>query len=478
MLGLKMKTTKEHADESGPQSVTEFIKIQTGEESIKIAFTNQKISPHGGLSAFASFLHWQRFKSVLTAALPVRTSPNATGAADLALGFMVGILSGAKKLAQVAYLRRDQLLPGLLGISRFGSQSALSRFFKGFKSSHQNSHCLDPLWRWCVERLSSRPGGYTLDLDTTTLLHEDALGKEGVRTGHTPQGCKRCYHPLVGILAEPQLVAGFWLRPGNTRCDNNAVAFTLGILERLPSYIRIGLVRADSGFCEEKWLQMLEEKNLPYIVVGRLYQPVQRLIRQTTLWQKTELAGTDVAETTYEGWGWARARRVVLIRHEEKQRPEAGGRLLFDCRGYKYQVLVTSLPTSVSGLEVWRRYNGRANSENVFKELDASFALPELCLEKFYATEAALSLAVVAYNLCILFQRHLGWSERVRAATLRFRLFSTGAITSRTGGYHTIRLAVPPGPLRAWWTRLLEKIACPFRNCVAVECTAPPLSTG
>lgn len=471
-----MKTTKKHTDESGPQSVTEFIRVQTETESIKIGFTNQKISPHAGLSAFASYLHWQRLKAVLAAALPVRTSPNATSSVDLALGFLVGILSGAKKLAQVAYLRSDCLLPGLLGIARFGSQSALSRFFKGFSSARQNSACFDRLWRWGVERLSSRPGGYTLDLDTTTLLHEHAHGKEGVRTGHTPQGFKRCYHPLIGIIAEPQLVAGLWLRPGNTRCDNNAVAFTEGILERLPSYVRIGLVRADSGFCEEKWLQLLEERHLAYIVVGRLYEPVQRLIRKTTAWRRTDLPGTEVAEEIYQGWGWARARRVILIRHQEAQRPEAGGRLLVDCPGYKYQVLVSSLPSSVSGLEVWRRYNGRANSENVIKELDASFALPDLCLEKFYATEAALSLAVLSYNLCVLFQRHLGWAERVRASTLRFRLFCTGGLTSRAGGYHTIRLAVPAGPTRAWWRRLLEKITCPFPNCVAVDCS-PSLSS-
>lgn len=471
-----MKKATEHADASAPQSVTEFIKVQTAEKAIKIGFTDQKISPHAGLAAFAGFLHWHRFSSVLAAALPVRTSPNATSCADLALGFMIGILAGAKKLAQAAHFRRDVLLPGLFGIARFGSQSTLSRFFGGFKSAHHNTACFDGLWRWCVERLSSRPGGYTLDLDTTSLLHEDAHGKEGVRTGHTPQGCKRCYHPLIGIIAEAKLVLGLWLRPGNTKCENNVVAFTMEMLRRLPSYIRIGLVRADSGFCEQSWLELLEERCLSYIVVGRIYEPVYQLIRKTTAWKKTDLPGTEVAEEIYQGWSWCRARRVILLRHREAERPEAGGRRLFDLPGYRYQVLVTNLPHSVSGIEVWRRYNGRADSENVIKELDASFALPEICLEKFYATEAALTLAVLSYNLCILFQRHLGWTQRLTAATLRFRLFTTGGVTSQSGGYHTIRLAVGEGPLRDWWTRLLEKITCPFPNCVAVEPSPPPLS--
>lgn len=455
--------------------MTDFIKVQTGEESIKIGFTDQKISGHAGLSTFASFVHWHRFKAQLRSVLPPRTSPNATPSEDLGLGFITGILAGAKALAQVAHLRADPLLPGLLGIKRFGSGSAFTRFFKGFTSARQNSLCFDPLWEWSLARLPTLAGGYTLDLDATALLHEDAHGKEGVRTGYTPKGFRRCYHPLLGMIAEAKLVGGFWLRPGNTRCDNNVVGFTTQLLTRLPAHIRIGLVRADSGFCEHPWLCLLEQNRLPYIVVGRFSEPVQQLVRKSTRWEKTELPGTEVAEETYQGWNWERPRRVILVRHEEKQRPEAGGKMLVDCPGYRHQALVTNLPSSVAGLEVWRRYNGRAGSENIIKELDACFALPQICLEGFYATEAAMSLAALAYNLCILFQKHLGWKERVSAATLRFRLFTTGGVISRSGGVTTIRLAVPRGALRDWWLRLLEKITCPFRNCIAVDAAPPPL---
>jgi hypothetical protein len=467
------KRTIKPTDVSVPQSVTDFIKVQTEQETIKIGFTDQKISPRAGLSAFAGFLHWHRFKSVLSAALPLRSN-HATPTGDLALGFMVGILSGAKKLAQVAYLRGDVLLSGLLGVSRFGSQSAYSRFFQCFESAPQNSACFAALWRWCLERLSSKAGGYTLDLDSTSLLHEDAHGKEGVRTGYTPKGFRRCYHPLLAVLAEVKLVVGFWLRPGNTKSANNGVAFTLELLHRMPAYIRVGLVRADSGFCQEDWLELLEQRALSYVVVGRIHRPIHRLIRRTTVWEKTPVEGIEVAEEVFAAWGWTHARRIVLIRHRQSQRPEAGGRLLIDCPGYKYQVLITNLALEVKALEVWYRYNGRGDSENVIKELDASFALPELCLEGFYATEAALCLAVLTYNLSILFQRHLGWSQRVTAATLRFRLFTTGGTTSRTGGYQTIRLSVPAGPLRDWWRRLLEKTITLFPNCDAVE-QRPPL---
>jgi hypothetical protein len=468
------KKTSQHLDESSPQTVTDFIEVDNGKKTIKIGFTDQKVSPHAGLSTFVSFLHWHGWKGLLEKVLPVRTSPNARPAAEVVLSFMVGILAGAKKLAQVGYLQGDRVLPRLLGIEKMASQYSLGRYFQRFKSAYQNTFCFGPLWRWCLERLPSKFGGYTLDLDTTRLLHEDAHGKEGVRTGYTPKGIRRCYHPLLGIIAEAKLVAGFWLRAGNTRCDNNAVAFTIELLGRLPHYIRIGLVRADSGFFEEKWLQLLEARHLAYIVVGRLVEPVRQLIRKSTRWEKTDLPGTEIAEELFEGWGWACARRVLLIRHRVAERPDAGGKPLLDCIGYVFQVLVTSLPSSVPAIEVWRRYHGRAGSESVIKELNQSFALPQICLEKFYATEAAMTLAVLTYNLCVLFQRHLGWQQRVNAATLRFRLFTAAGIISQSGGYITLKLAVGVGPLRQWWARLLEKISCPFRNCVAVDAQPPP----
>ena len=145
-----------------------------------------------------------------------------------------------------------------------------------------------------------------------------------------------------------------------------------------------------------------------------------------------------------------------------------GGKSLLDSPGYRYQVLITNLGPEIRPIEVWRRYNGRAGCEGVIKELDANFGLPQLSLKKFWATEAVLSLAIASYNLCILFQRHLGWMDRVTANTLRFRLFATGGILSRTGGRTTIRLAVP-SEHRHWWRSIFDKLLSLYPNCNAVE---------
>jgi len=136
---------------------------------------------------------------------------------------------------------------------------------------------------------------------------------------------------------------------------------------------------------------------------------------------------------------------------------------------YRFQALVTSLPAAThSPLAVWRYYNGRADCENVIKELQAGFALPTLCLEQFWASEAALSLDSLTYNLTVLFQRHLGWQQKVTLRNLRFWLFVTAGVLSHPAGKTTVKLAVPKRE-RAWWRRLWEKILSPFPNCNAVE---------
>jgi hypothetical protein len=465
-----MKKSSIDTENSVHQTVTEFIKLQTPDESIQIGFTDQKVSGHAGIATFCGFLHWHRFGQLLQRVLPHRRkSEKAIPPADLALGFIAGILAGAEKLAQVAFLRRDVMLAPLLAIRRIASQSTFTRFFQDFKTPGANLATFRPLWRWSMERLASRPGGYSLDLDSTRLLHEDGH-QEGVAVGYTRLGTKPCLHPLLAVLEEAKLVVGFWLRAGNSSCANNIIGFTLELLANLPKHIRLRMVRADSGFCQPEWLDLLEGHRLAYIVVARLLKPLQRLVKKELLWTVSEVPGTDVAEVWHQEVNWPQPRRLILIRHRlaEKQRP--GGKKLIDCPGYAFQALVTNLPVSVPPIAVWRDYNGRAGCEGVIKQLDGDFALPKLCLKKFWSTEAALGLAITSYNLCMLFQRHLGWLERVTASTLRFRLFTVGGIISQTGGRTTIRLSVPEAE-RPWWRAVFEKLLSVIPNCNAVSAT-------
>jgi hypothetical protein len=245
------------------------------------------------------------------------------------VGFLQGILCEARKLTHVAYLRRNPLMPELLGVRRVPSQSTLSRFFHAFGGVATNAKCFRMLWNWTMKRLPSRREGYTLDLDSTKLLQEDG-NQEGVQSGFTRQGSKPCLHPLLGILAEARIAASFWLRVGNASCASNVISFVHDLLANLPNHIRLHGVRADSGFCVPELLEFLETRRLPYVVVARLQEKIQTLLRSEMKWQPTEVPGMEVAETIYQAAGWKRAWRLILIRHRKDQKGRRmGGKELF-----------------------------------------------------------------------------------------------------------------------------------------------------
>jgi hypothetical protein len=459
-----MKTTQSSGTRPDHQTVAGTFEFKSNGKAIAIGFTEQQLSPHAGSALFWGWLRpldWcQRLAAALPQPLPL--SNNKLLPVEKALAFMHGLLCDARKLTHVSYLRRDPLAPELLGITRVASQSVLTRFFQGFTSAGDNLRCFRPLWHWCLDRLPSRQEGYTLDLDSTRLLHKDGQ-QEGVAGGYTKQGIKPCLHPLLAVLAEVRLVAQLWLRPGN------ATAFFLDLWEHLPSHLRLRGVRADASFCLPELLALWEQSKLPYVVVAQLSQPIQKLIKGDLQWAATEVPGTEVAQIEYQAMSWPHPRRLVLLRHRVSDDEERGGKRLLEVPGYRFQALVTSLPlTTHPPLAVWRYYNGRADCENVIKELQAGFALPTLCLEQFWATEAALSLASLTYNLIVLFERHLGWQQKVTLRNLRFWLFVTAGVLSHPAGKTTIKLAVPKSE-QDWWRRLWEKILSPFPNCNAVE---------
>jgi hypothetical protein len=104
--------------------------------SIRIGFTDQRLTAHGGLIVWSHFLRQKKFRQQLREVLPHDpTSPNAYDPTDVALGYVGGILCGADKLSRVAWLQSDSAVAEVLGVEAIASQSTLSRFL-GDLSSH------------------------------------------------------------------------------------------------------------------------------------------------------------------------------------------------------------------------------------------------------------------------------------------------------------------------------------------------------
>jgi len=465
---------KENANPSLHTETHQTVRLEVsssgGSKSIGIGFTDQKVSSHGGLALMGSFIHRQKFAERVARFLPHKpTSNNAPEPIQHALSFVAGVLSGAQRFSEVALLRADPAVPEFLGIEAVSSQPALSRFFNKF-NQRSNLGLFNDLFRWSLEKLSSRKEGYTLDLDSTAIIHEDGH-QEGVKPGYTPRGLKPGHHPLIAALAEPKLVAGFWLRSGNAHTSNNAGEFLANILRNLPQQVRIGLIRTDAGFYSEDFVCGLESNGLKYIVVAQLKSDIKKLCRHDdTSWQATAVNGVEVCEVDWPAKDWPVGRRLIVIRQKLKVRPDAKGKALLEVPGYSFQAFVTNLPSSVQPLEVWRTYNPRADIENRIKELTHQFGLKGFCCQNFWGTEAACCFVCLAYNLTVLFQRCLCLVKKVQAQTLRWQIFHRAAIFSRAQGRSTLKFYLPE-KWRTWWLQLIEKLnsTLPTFNCNSVE---------
>jgi hypothetical protein len=106
--------------------------------------------------------------------------------------------------------------------------------------------------------------GHTVDLDSTVFCRYGQ--QQGSLRGYNPHKPGRpSHHRLVAFLAESRRLLWATLRSGNTGSANGSVEFMRQALRVLPPGHGIGLVRADVGFFEKRFLEHLEQGQLPYI---------------------------------------------------------------------------------------------------------------------------------------------------------------------------------------------------------------------
>jgi hypothetical protein len=423
-------------------------------DRLHITYTDRPVSGWGGLVAVVRYCDRLGLRALLARALPDgRTSPNQIPVSDIALAFLTSVLTGARRFAHVERLRADEVVRAILGLKRMPSAMTVTRYFGGFVRS-QVEHLAAVIGPFTLRRLRPPALGAVLDLDSTVF--ERYGHQQGSLKGHNPRKHGRpSHHPLLAMLAEAKVVLHAWLRSGNTGSARGVEAFLAEALAALPEGFRLYAVRADSGFFVARFLDELERRALPYAIAVRMNPLVHRTVAGLRTWTPFG-PGLEVAETRYQAHGWQRPRRLVVVREVLQERPDARGRRLIDVPGYTFHTLVTSL--ELPAADVWRFYNGRAESENRLKELKEDFGADGFCLQSFDGTEAAFRLICFLYNLVTDFKRHALQNETPRLTTVRTQLLVRGAILGADGHRRVLRLGLR-GRWREHFEALLARIA-------------------
>jgi hypothetical protein len=244
------------------------------------------------------------------------------------------------------------------------------------------------------------------------------------------------------MLAEAKVVAHAWLRSGHRASARGVTSFMAETLARLLADFRLYALRADAGFFVADFLAYLEEHLLPYAIAVRRNPHLKGELAGLRQWRPCA-PGLEVAETTDQAYGWKAPRRLVVVREELRERPEARGRRLIEVPGYSFHVLVTTL--ALDPVQTWYFYNRRADSENRRKQLKEDFGADGFCLQSFDGTEAAFGLICFLFNLIAAFKRDITRDESARLMTVRSRVLVVGAILGADGRKQVLRLGVAPG---------------------------------
>jgi hypothetical protein len=261
---------------------------------------------------------------------------------------------------------------------------------------------------------------------------------------------------LIAFIDDVKLVANMWLRSVDNSAANNFLSFLEDILYKLKNKT-VGLIRMDSGFFQANILDYLEQKCMDYIIAEKFTHPIQRVIHDSASWLVLD-TGIEICEQMYKSNSWKKERRMVIVRQRIKDRPSAPGKklTLFSeeeiFRNYRYSTYVTNM--KLASAEIWRLYLGRVNAENRIKEMKYDFGFDSFNLNSFFATEAALTFAIIAYNIMSLFRTFVLQKKTQKTlSTLRKRTFAIGAYFEKQNGKLVLKIALNK-KRRVWFSGL------------------------
>ena len=419
-----------------------------------ISYTSKEITPWGGMIFLRQMLQKIGFKSFIESNLDLPESQSNRGykTATIIEGFITSIWCGANRFMHTEVTRHDAALGKIFDWKQTPAQDTYKRFFSKFDQA-TNQRVSDSFYSWIFDNFKF--DNFTLDIDSSVMTRYGE--QEGAKKGYNPAKRGRAsHHPLIAFIADVKLVANMWLRSGNTSSSNNFLSFLEDTLSKLKNKT-VSLIRLDSGFFSAEILDYLESKPMDYIIAAKFTRPIQRLIHDSKSWLVLD-KGIEISEQMYQSQSWEKPRRIVVVRQRIKDRPKAPGKQLTlfaeeeIYKNYRYSAYVTSL--KLAPAEIWRLYRGRAEAENRIKELKYDFGFDSFNLKGFYATEAALTCAMLAYNLMALFRTFvLQEKTQKRLSTLRYRTFAVGAYFEKVNDKLVLKIALNR-KRRAWFSGL------------------------
>jgi Transposase DDE domain group 1 len=330
------------------------------------------------------------------------------------------IAAGYEDANDASFVRNDPAMQAVAGSPgrALASQPTFSRLENGV--DWDSIRLLESEGTEWFCRHGKSQGEIILDMDST----EDPTHGQQVFSFYNAHYDSYMYHPLLIFEGNSGVLLASRLRPGNAMGSRQAVALLRPLVRRLRSRFsrRAIALRADTAFSSPEVLDYAEYAGLQYAIGfarnDRLLDRVVGLCEKADRLWESNADGKRVRLYTsfwYRARSWSRTRRVVAKIERTAQ-------------GMNLRFLVTNRRGRAEEVFTW--YEQRGQAENFIKELKNDLEADRLSCMEYRANAFRLQLHVLAYNLFVLFRRHvLRGTELARAAvgTIRLRLLKIGA---------------------------------------------------
>jgi Transposase DDE domain group 1 len=425
-----------------------------GPRKLAVTFGAASLTHYGGVYLLHRFLSRIGFKQAVATQVRVAQRNHRYTVGEMLLSLLYPMILGLERIETTQLLRQNGVFQYLTGLPSYPEATTLRRFL--LRVAPTALPKLRTLHDRFLRRMTGRPRSPTrliFDLDSTVLI---VYGhQEHARIGYNPiKRGRPSYHPLLCFEGQTK---DFWhgeLRPGDVHTSSGTLDLLAACFAKIPTRVRLTIVRADKGFYDHKLIEWLEARRARFVIVARLTPPIKRKLPHLRYGSPSR--GVEVAEFRYQPTRWPQPYRFIVIRRPEPEDPTEQ-LTLFKLGKYHYQVLVTNLP--LQPLNLWRFYNDRAGVELLIKQLKGDYALGSIPSRHFFANETYFHLLLLAYNLVNWFKR-LCLPPDLQTATLqtlRHRVLLMPAQLTRS--QNRPRLVLPAsGPREAAWTCALQQI--------------------
>jgi hypothetical protein len=397
----------------------------------------------------------------------------------LKLGLTVA--AGGCRYTHAAFLGDStEIYEQAFGVKRIPrSITAVTRFFNRFSSWQTTEFFAQRLWQFLFKKVIplSALGEEVLSFDSTVITRYGH--QEGAKRGYNPKKRgRKSHHPIFAFLNNSRYVVNLWNRSGDSSSGNGIIEFYKQTVDRLSGSVVIKMVLADSGYYKADFFDYLESTAHDFIVASPIIRPLQIEIYNIENWRDLG-DGVSVAEFYFkhESESWTKERRYIAIRKTTSKhgRETIGKKLtLFPdeedkISNYRYGLYITSSKSPPEDL--WRQYRLRANDENIIKENKEDFGLEGFAQDGFYATEAAMLVRIMFYNILNLFRQKIlpEPESNQRLQTLRSKYFITPAVLGRDGKSPVLRLGIRKQNVRQKFLYILARISAYFNRSNAFE---------